>query len=111
MLSTTQDMVKFICAEFNPKNKELALTRIPTFKINDNLEIGLGWHIQKKKDENDLYWHNGGTGGYRSILVFDPQAKNGVVVLSNVSAFHPKSENIDKLGFNLMKEIGASVAP
>lgn len=111
MLSTTQDMVKFICAGFNPKNKELALTRIPTFKINDNLEMGLGWHIQKKKGENDLYWHNGGTGGYRSILVFDPQAKNGVVVLSNVSAFHSKSENIDKLGFNLMKEIGASVAP
>src|SRR5699024_8708603 len=41
ILSTTEDLVKFVNAQFNPKNKELALTRIPTFEVNENMTIGL----------------------------------------------------------------------
>ena len=31
----------------------------------------------------DLIWHNGGTGGYRTFIGFDPIARIGIVVLSN----------------------------
>lgn len=47
ILSTTEDLVKIANAQFNTKNTELALTRKPTFDINERMKIGLGWHILK----------------------------------------------------------------
>ncbi len=105
ILSTTQDLVKFANAQFNPKNKELALTRKATFNINEGMKIGLGWHILKEEKGFNWFWHNGGTGGYSSSMVLDTEKKNGVMILSNVSAFNQKMENIDKLCFELMKQI------
>ncbi len=105
MLSTTADLVKFVQAQFNSENRDLALTRRLTHKINEELGIGLGWHITRSVGHNDWYWQNGGTGGYRSALVFDPQTRDAVVVLSNVSAFHPRDENIDRVAFNLMRQM------
>ena len=106
ILSTTQDLVKFANAQFNPKNTELALTRKSTFDIKDDMKIGLGWHILKTEKGFNWIWHNGGTGGYSSSMVLDVEKKNGIIILSNVSAFNSKMENIDKLCFELMKKIG-----
>jgi len=39
-------------------------------------------------------------------MVMDINNKNGVIILSNVSAFNPKMGNIDKMGFALMKTLG-----
>lgn len=103
ILSTTEDLSKFVFAQFNTSNKALELTRQKTFEINEKMDIGLGWHILKSKSENLWYWHNGGTGGYSSSMVFDEKAKNGIIILSNVSAFNPNMGNIDKLCFELMK--------
>lgn len=105
ILSTTEDLVKFANAQFNPKNKELALTRKSTFDINEGMKMGLGWHILKTEKGFNWVWHNGGTGGYSSSMVLDAEKKNGVIILSNVSAFNQKMENIDKLSFELMKQI------
>ncbi|KFF00335.1 penicillin-binding protein [Chryseobacterium formosense] len=102
ILSTAEDLSKFIEAQFNIKNAELALTRKPTFTINDKMKIGLGWHILKNKNSNEFLWHNGGTAGYSSSLAFNAENKNAVIILSNVSAFNPKMENIDNLCFELM---------
>lgn len=46
--------------------------------------IGLGWMITKVGDD-EMIWHDGGTGGYRSFIGFLAKAKVGVVVLSNTS--------------------------
>ena len=35
--------------------------------------------------DDEIVWHNGGTGGYRTFIGFDPQSRIGVVVLSNTS--------------------------
>ena len=102
ILSTTEDLAKFAQAQFDKKNKELELTRKPTFDIKDDMKIGLGWHILKTEKGFNWIWHNGGTGGYSSSIVLDVEKKNGVIILSNVSAFNPKMENIDKLCFDLM---------
>ena len=104
ILSTTEDLVKFAQAQFDQKNKELELTRKPTFSINENMKIGLGWHILKTDKGFNWIWHNGGTGGYSSSMVLDTEKKNGVIILSNVSTFNKKMENIDKLCFELMKQ-------
>ncbi len=105
ILSNVEDLSKFAIAQFDSSNKELALTRQKTFEINGNMNIGLGWHIIKSKNENQWIWHNGGTGGYSSSMTIDTKNKNGVIILSNVSAFHPNMGNIDKLCFELMKTL------
>jgi len=102
ILSTVEDLSKFAIAQFDNANEAFNLTRKRTFSINDNLEIGLGWHILKKENNIDWYWHNGATGGYTASMAIDPLAKNGVIILSNVSAFHTKMGNIDELCFGLM---------
>ncbi len=100
ILSSTEDLVKFANAQFNPKNKELALTRKPTFNVDESMKIGLGWHILKTDKVFNWVWHNGGTGGYSSSMVIDAEKRNGVIILSNVSKIN---ENIDDLCFKLMK--------
>lgn len=99
ILSTTEDLAKFANAQFDSKNKELALTQKSTFGINDNMKIGLGWHILKSENGKDLIWHNGGTGGYSSSMTVNVQEKTAVIVLSNVSDIN---ENIDGLCIKLI---------
>ena len=103
ILSTTKDLSKFVIAQFDCSNKELKLTRKKTSEVNENMDIGLGWHLLKSQSKNIWYWHSGGTGGYSSSMVFDEKTKNSIIILSNISAFNPKMGNIDKLCFELMK--------
>jgi len=56
-------------------------------------DIGMGWLIEK----NGLLWHNGGTGGFRSFMGFDPTSKNGVVVLSN------SVDEVDSMGMKIFQ--------
>ena len=50
--------------------------------VDPGLQIALGWVIFTTHGK-DVIWHNGGTGGYRSFLGYDPEARTGVIVLSN----------------------------
>ena len=105
IFSTVEDLSKFALAQFDPENNELKLTQKPTFKVNDQMSIGLGWHIIKRKNGGELIWHNGGTGGYTSSMALDLERKNGVIILSNVSAFNSKQGHIDQLCFALIKTL------
>ncbi len=105
ILSTTEDLTMFANAQFNPENKELALTRKPTFTIDKEMRIGLGWHLLQSENGQDLYWHNGGTAGYSSSMTLNIDNRTGVIILSNVSAFNPETGNIDELCFELMREM------
>ena len=105
IFSTVEDLSQFAISQFDNSNKELKLTRKKTFEVNENMDIGLGWHILKSQSKNFWHWHNGGTGGYSSSMVIDENTKNGIIILSNVSAFNPNMGNIDKLCFELMKTI------
>jgi serine-type D-Ala-D-Ala carboxypeptidase/endopeptidase len=44
--------------------------------------IGLGW-FRSCLPGGDLWWHNGGTGGFRSFADFSPQHRRDVAVLVN----------------------------
>ncbi len=105
IFSTVEDLSQFAISQFDNSNKELKLTRKKTFEVNENMDIGLGWYILKSQSKNFWYWHNGGTGGYSSSMVIDENTKNGIIILSNISAFNPNMGNIDKLCFELMKTI------
>lgn len=105
LLSCTKDLAMFATAQFDASNKELALTRIPTFTVSNRVQIGLGWHIIHTNYGRQLYWHNGGTGGYSSSMAVDIASQKGIIILSNVSAFHPQKERIDQLCFSLARLI------
>jgi serine-type D-Ala-D-Ala carboxypeptidase/endopeptidase len=59
--------------------------------------VALGWHVLTRNG-HDLIWHNGGTGGYRSFIGYDPIAQVGVVVLSNTST----AAGVDDIGSHLL---------
>lgn len=108
ILSSVTDLSKFAQAQFDDSDPVLALTRKSTFTAQENkLDIGLGWAIRTDLDEKS-FSHNGGTGGYRSFLVVDIKNENGVIILSNISAAHKHSMNIDNLGIRLMETLKKS---
>lgn len=45
--------------------------------------LGLNWHINE-----GVLWHNGGTGGFRSMLMIDPKENKVVAAITN-QAEHP----------------------
>ena len=86
--STVNDMLTFLAANLGFIKTPLAgaiadqiSTPIPS--NNPDFKVGYGWRIQNKFGST-IVWHGGATGGYRSYIGFDPQAKVGVIVLSNV---------------------------
>ncbi len=85
VLSTSKDLAKFAIAQFNSNDSVLSLARKPTFRVNENMQIGLGWHIMNSKEGESIYWHNGQTGGYSSSITVNVANKKAVVVLTNVS--------------------------
>ena len=108
IISNVQDLSKYALAHFDKENAVLALTREVTHKENDGLHLGLGWHILKNRSTQDWFFHNGGTMGYTSSMVLEPEGQNGIIILSNVSAFSPQMGKIDELCFALMKLVEAN---
>jgi len=103
ILSTVEDLSYFAKAQFDASHKELQLTHQPTFEMSKNMSIGLGWHLITRKNNSQLLWHNGGTGGYSSSMALGLEYQNAVIILSNVSAFNKNMSNIDRLCFELMQ--------
>lgn len=105
ILSNVDDLSKFALAQFNDNYKELKLTRQSTFSTPYDMEMGMGWKIIIPDGKLRWYAHNGGTGGYSSLLALDILKENGVIILSNVSTFNKNTLNIDQLCFELMKTL------
>ena len=61
------------------------------------LSIGMNWIHRRVSDQQEIVWHNGGTGGYRTWLGFDKQRRIAAVVLTN------SEHGADDLGFELLK--------
>ena len=98
--STPREMLRYLAANAGLTESKLAGAIADAVKEraeagSPGMGIGLGWHIQKRKD-GVVVWHNGGTGGFRSFCGFDPKTKTGVVVLANSTA------SIDDIGFHLL---------
>ncbi|MEL6852271.1 MAG: serine hydrolase domain-containing protein, partial [Bacteroidota bacterium] len=105
ILSTVEDLGKFVKQHFEQEDAALNLTREPTLRVSPKLNIGLGWHIIRGKDNREVHWHNGGTAGFSSHLSMDMETEQAVIILSNVSAYHPKMRRIDQMGFRLLKRL------
>jgi CubicO group peptidase (beta-lactamase class C family) len=100
--STANDLLTFLAANIGidksplaPSMAAMIAARRPTG--TPNLEIALGWHIWTR-DGHEIIWHNGGTGGYRTWIGFEPKTHTGVVVLSNTST----NAGADDIGLHLL---------
>ncbi len=85
--STAADMLLYAGANLSAADTPLhKAMRHSHQQLNDTgnsyVGIGLGWHLFVKEGQPTIVWHNGGTGGYRSMLVLQPEANAAVVVLS-----------------------------
>ena len=86
--STANDMLRFLAAYLGYEKTPLADAMSMQLSIRrpttmPNVEVAYGWHVFHK-DGNSVIAHNGGTGGYRTCMGYDPKNRTGVVVLSNI---------------------------
>ncbi len=84
--SSLEDLLKFANAQFKmpqtPLENAMANTRLFTFFLPPDTDLGLAWHMNLL-DDLTVYWHNGGTAGSSSYLALCPDKKSAVVILSN----------------------------
>jgi CubicO group peptidase (beta-lactamase class C family) len=98
--STTNDMLKFMAANVGLTDTPLkpAMERMRAVRHETGMphvEIAMAWHIFSEFPP-DLYWHNGGTAGYRSFAGMDVTGKKAVVVLCNTAL------DIDDIGKHVL---------
>ena len=99
--SNMSDMVKFLQANMkeNPLFKPFSETQKQVYKSSSISGIGKAWQIRTAimPGTDNIIWHNGGTGGFRSYIGIIPEKNVGIVVLSNQA-----SDDLDGLGFDLL---------
>lgn len=85
--STATDLLHFLQMNLQPDESSLAQAIRQTHEIrhrsSKQLALTLGWHVSPSSDGSQFYWHNGGTGGFRSFVGFNRNSDVALVVLSN----------------------------
>jgi D-alanyl-D-alanine-carboxypeptidase/D-alanyl-D-alanine-endopeptidase len=99
--STVNDLLVFLAANLGYISSPLASAMAAMLSVRrptgtPGTDVALGWHVSKIEDR-EVAWHNGGTGGYRSFMAFDPKSRVGVVVLSNAGT----TAGVDDIGWHL----------
>ncbi|WP_350269948.1 serine hydrolase domain-containing protein [Brevibacterium sp. CBA3109] len=79
--STAHDLDIWLRATMN-QTAPGAVAAEPREDFDESDRIGWAWLTTKHRSPN-LTWHNGGTGGYRSYLGFDPESRQGIIVLAD----------------------------
>lgn len=93
--TTAEDMMRFAQAIVAGKAPGMAALQTTT-KATDRLMIGLAWHSVKPQGGDPVVWHNGGTGGTRTMLALDLKAKTAVLVLNS------SARDVDGLAVDLL---------
>jgi serine-type D-Ala-D-Ala carboxypeptidase/endopeptidase len=103
--STANDLLTFLAANLGYTKTPLAAAMAAMLNVrrpsgNPGLEIALAWHILTATgDDGMIVWHNGGTGGYRSFVGYNPKTRAGVVVLANAET----AAGVDDIGVHLLR--------
>lgn len=84
--SDIRDMVRYAQAQLGSLptalDSAIALCHQPLFEVNKSMKIGLAWHILSTNSD-EVLWHNGGTGGYRSFMGFSKRTNKAIIILNN----------------------------
>jgi CubicO group peptidase (beta-lactamase class C family) len=101
--SSANDMLTFLGANLGYVKSPLAPAMAAMLSVRRPTgapglgQIGLAWLITKPSDD-EIVWHNGGTGGYRSFIGYDAKTRVGIVVLSNTFT----ASGVDDIGMHLL---------
>ena len=117
--STANDLLTFLAAALGYTKTPLAPAMAAMLTVRrpsgtPGMEAALGWQVLTR-DGQELYAHDGGTGGYRSFIGYDPKNRVGVVVLANTATnagvvdiglhlLNPKSPLLTDAAFQAPKE-------
>ncbi|MET7656630.1 serine hydrolase domain-containing protein, partial [Streptomyces sp. NPDC005486] len=109
--STADDMLRYLGVQLRPERSPLRdaieLAQRPHFTVDENLRLGLGWHISALPGGRTVTWHNGGTGGFSTCAAFSRKRMTAVVMM--VNTFSEESEGkprpVDALTFALLSEL------
>ena len=113
--STASDMLTYLEAQLHPDKlppavtadpygktlpAAIALTHVVHAEVSPGMHIALNW---MRYDATGSFWHNGGTGGYSSYALFNPDNDFAVIVLCNSS---PGAHSLsDKLGMHISQRL------
>ena len=70
-------------------------------RLSGGVRIGAAWLVLERRGAV-VTWHNGGTGGFRSIVALDRAAGAGVALVSATA------RSVDRAGFALLEEYVAA---
>ena len=59
------------------------------YSVDPKRAVGLGWMLIETSNETQIIMHNGGTGGFRTFLGFNPKIQKGIVILTNSTSDWP----------------------
>ncbi len=100
LVSTVRDLARFVQENLGMVDTTLAkvLTQAVQPQVGrggEGKQVALAWNLDRRGDRMAT-WHNGSTGGYHSFLAFNPEKKQGIVLLTNHHAA------LDPLGMTLL---------
>ncbi|MGO8788917.1 MAG: serine hydrolase domain-containing protein [Terriglobia bacterium] len=105
MRSSANDMLTFLGANLGyvksplgPAMASMLSVRRPPTGTPGPGQVGLGWLIVKLSDRDEIVFHTGGTGGYRSFIGYEARTGVGIVVLSNTAT----AAGVDDIGMHLL---------
>lgn len=107
--SSMQDMLTFLEANLGEPESQLERSMRASHQVREvispDMSIGMNWHVRSVGDAR-IVWHNGGTGGFRTFVGFDPDVGVGAIVLTN------SEHGADDIGFHLINsELPLTPAP
>lgn len=103
MVSTTNDMLKYIKANLDEHDPVITLSHQPSYIMQDGSQIGLAWHLGKDDQGIPFVMHTGRDGaGFTSLCYMYPTVKKGMVILTNVGM---EEEELNLLKKNILKRI------
>jgi CubicO group peptidase (beta-lactamase class C family) len=110
--STAPDLLKLALAHLGDGPEQLAeavaLTRATTHRVGRDTAAHPGWiglRLPAGRGGHSVLFHNGGTGGHRSLLAVAPGQQAAVVVLS------ANARSVDRAGFDLLLTLVRPGAP
>jgi CubicO group peptidase (beta-lactamase class C family) len=103
LYSTAADMGTFLRACLRPAGSPLEgairATLAPRLAFPGG-QVGLAWHLTRLGDRT-VSWHNGMTGGFSSMVAFDPARKLGIAALANSAGGLPSP--LDRAVFDALR--------
>ncbi|HVX39049.1 MAG TPA: serine hydrolase [Gemmatimonadaceae bacterium] len=101
--STTSDMLRYLDANLHPERgpleRAMAFAHERRASAGALGDIGLNW-LRTRVVTDTVVWHNGGTGGYRTFIGFDPATRMGVVLMTNTGG-----TGADDIGMHLLEPL------